>query len=396
MTMANKEGCVYFLTPSTQTDAPFLEILEASDTVIQVASTHLDQADRADEIWWEARFSFPTDSAPTHSDWQFRLNLGGGHYLKPPDNDFYTTALQTIWLQDHQIFDYQPTVTVSASQVIKISDFTGSLSPRALYIYLPRGYEDHSDRYYPVIYMHDGQNCFESFVGDSFSGSWRADEVADRLISQGQMRETIIVGVSNGQESRNAEYLPPYTILYPSFGVKKRKPKSKKNRMIQKTTRGRAGQTAAYYRYEVAPYIQKTYRALDGREHRATCGSSMGGLFTTYLAWERTEFARNHAALSPSYWITRTPKRTFETIERLRTGEPRDIRLWLDSGTLDAPGRGDDGLAEALAARDALIENGYQLGPDFQHYIAEGAIHHESAWSARLDKVFRFLFPAKE
>ena len=103
-----------------------------------------------------------------------------------------------------------PSGFVSASQVIKIPDFAGSLPPRALYVYLPRGYAEHIDKRYPVLYMHDGQNCFETYSEDSYAGTWRAEEAADAVIGSGQMRECIIVGVSNGRNERMAEYLPPY------------------------------------------------------------------------------------------------------------------------------------------------------------------------------------------
>jgi hypothetical protein len=83
-------------------------------------------------------------------------------------------------------------------------------------------------------------------------------------------------------------------------------------------------------------------------------------------------------------------------VERLRTGSSRDIRLWLDSGTRDAPDYGDDGRFDTVAARDALLENGYQEGADFRYYLADGAIHSEAAWAARLPLIFQFLFPIKE
>ena len=84
------------------------------------------------------------------------------------------------------------------------------------------------------------------------------------------------------------------------------------------------------------------------------------------------------------------------SIERLGKEKPRDIRIWLDSGTQDDPGRGDDGMKETIAARDALLANGYQPGPDFQYYLDEAGIHNESSWAARLDRIFRFIFPPIE
>ncbi len=269
-------------------------------------------------------------------------------------------------------------------QVIKIARFKGALSERPLYIYLPPSYDDEPDRHYPVLYMHDGQNCFESYVGDSYVGSWHADEIADRLIIQGLMQPCIIVGVSHGGAQRAAEYLPPYATLPPEKERKRRK---------RKRVTGCADRTFRYYQDDVAPYIQQHYRVLVGREHTATCGSSMGGLFSTYIAWEFPEFARHHGLISPAYWITTNGQGKMEPIERLRTGKPRDVRLWLDSGTQDAPGRGDDGRKETIAARHALQQNGFVEGPNFRYHLAKGAIHKESSWAARLHLIFQFLFP---
>ena len=291
----------------------------------------------------------------------------------------------------------QHSTTHSPSKVIKIDEFEGSLPKRPLYIYLPQDYDQHPDRTYPVLYMHDGQNCFEAFVADSYAGSWKADITADWMISQGRMRPCIIVGVGNGSEARIAEYLPPYA----TYQLPPRKTKGStkttddgEEAIVQPPSIvGRAQKTAVYYRDEVAAYMRHHYRVDGRREQTATCGSSMGGLLSTYLAWEFPEFARHQAVLSPAFWLTRTAAGTFETIERLRTGKPRDVRIWLDSGTEDAPGRGDDGWPETAVARDALLENGYQLGANFHYFLDEGACHRESDWAARLHQVFEFLFP---
>ena len=80
-------------------------------------------------------------------------------------------------------------------------------------------------------------------------------------------------------------------------------------------------------------------------------------------------------------------------IERIRSNTRRDIRLWLDSGKHSSPGHGDDGQAETLLAREALIGAGYAEGIDFQYYLDEEGIHSESSWAARLPMIFQFLFP---
>ncbi len=277
------------------------------------------------------------------------------------------------------------TERVTRSQVLKIP-FEGTLSKRSLYVYLPPGY-DESREYYPILYMHDGQNCFESYVQDSFAGSWHADTVADRLIAQNLLRPFIIVGVSNGQEQRLAEYLPPYV----SF----RLPKPKGVRKTMPAITGRADKTFAYY-LEVAQFIKQHFRILEGRNHTATCGSSMGGLFSTYLAWEHPEFAKHHAGLSSAYWITNDGQGKLLTLERIKTLPKHDVRLWLDSGegTSNIPGQDDDNKFVTMEAREALLESGYEEGKDFVYQLAKGGLHNEASWAGRLDQVFSFLFSA--
>jgi predicted alpha/beta superfamily hydrolase len=277
--------------------------------------------------------------------------------------------------------------TLTQSQVLKIP-FEGILSKRFLYVYLPPDYDD-SNTYYPVIYLHDGQNCFESYAEDSFAGSWQADRVADKLIFATQMKSCIIIGVSNGREERLAEYLPPYV----SF----RLPKPKGVRKKMPAIIGHADKTLQYY-LEVHNFIKQHFRILEGRDNTATCGSSMGGLFSTYLAWEHPEFAKHHAALSSSYWMTNNGQGKLLTLERIKTLPKRDVRLWLDSGegTSNIPGQDDDNKFVTMEAREALLASGYEKGKDFIYHLAKGGLHNEASWAARLDQVFAFLMPLGE
>ncbi len=279
------------------------------------------------------------------------------------------------------------TEPVSSSRLVKVAAFKGRLGARPLYIYLPPGYDQQPDRYYPVLYMHDGQNVFQAFARDSFEGTtWQADLSADALIAAGKMAPIIIVGVANGRERRMAEYLPPYVTL-----------NSRGERRFHGPEiaglEGRADRTACYYIEDVAGYLRAHYRLLEGPAHTATCGSSMGGLFSAYLAWEFPSFARGHALLSPSFWITRTRRGGLETLARIRRVQKPDLRIWLDSGTLDALGRGDDDKLSTMKARDVLLEKGFVPGPDFHYLLARGATHHESEWAKRLPEILPFLFP---
>lgn len=378
------EGRVHYLTSAPN---PCLEFKEGAHGIKQVAFQVAAAGRTPNEKRWLAHASFPAEG-----ELEFRIKLGDGHY--DPPNGFYTTGLRILLLQDGQIYSYFPAPKVSPPRVVKIPKFIGTLPTRPLYIYLPRGYDEHTHRHYPVIYMHDGQNVFETYKEDSFAGSWKADITANLLIAEGKMRECIIVGVANGSRSRIAEYLPPYMTLYTRSRRSPRKPeaeigKAERLRSRPRPIYGRAHRTLEYYQNEVQRYILRHYRSLAGRENTATVGSSMGGLFSAYIAWDHPDFARHHAIMSPSFWITRNQEGAMETIEHFRHGERRDVRLWLDSGTHY------DGARDTRAARDALVENGYVEGVDFQYYVDKGAGHNEAAWAGRLGKVFQFFFPVE-
>ncbi|MFA9218682.1 MAG: hypothetical protein ACEQSK_16485, partial [Sphingomonadaceae bacterium] len=64
------------------------------------------------------------------------------------------------------------------------------------------------------------------------------------------------------------------------------------------------------------------------------------------------------------------------------------VRYYLDAGT------NSDGLEDSLAMRDALLAKGYQQGKDLYFYTAEGGVHNEQSWAARLHLPLSWFFPA--
>ena len=75
---------------------------------------------------------------------------------------------------------------------------------RRVWVYLPPGYED-GDQRYPVLYMHDGQNCFDTRT--AFAGEWEVDETLNALYDE-QGFALIVVAVDNGEIHRFDEYTP--------------------------------------------------------------------------------------------------------------------------------------------------------------------------------------------
>src|SRR5437899_10304013 len=75
---------------------------------------------------------------------------------------------------------------------------------RDVLVYLPPGYSRFSRTHYPVLYLHDGQNVFDTAT--AFAGvEWGVDETAERLIRGKVIEPLIIVAVANMGDERLPE-----------------------------------------------------------------------------------------------------------------------------------------------------------------------------------------------
>ena len=81
------------------------------------------------------------------------------------------------------------------SEVFKIPQLDRE---RKIRVYLPPNYND-SNSNYPVLYMHDGQNLFDTKT--SYAGEWDVDETLNSLFYETGF-QMIVVGIDNGGEKR--------------------------------------------------------------------------------------------------------------------------------------------------------------------------------------------------
>lgn len=277
----------------------------------------------------------------------------------------YATSLDALLVQDFNVYSYVPAASPGAARrdynpasppVIASTNLGGE--QRRYRVFLPRGYDQHAMRRYPVLYMHDGQNVFESGP----FGTWDADDTAPRLVRQGLMREVIIVGVDN-TANRFTNYITP-------------------------DDGGQADRYVRFIRDELKPVIDAQYRTLTGPADTGAAGSSLGGVVSLYMGWDYASTFGRIGAMSGSWQLGNFPARV--------SAEPRrDIRLYLDSG--DA-GASSDNYWPTFNLRDALLRKvpGYALEGDLRHRVGLGQQHNEAAWAARLPECFNFLFPATE
>jgi predicted alpha/beta superfamily hydrolase len=245
---------------------------------------------------------------------------------------------------------------------------------RDILVYLPPSYAAGagSDRRYPVLYMHDGQNLFDAET--SFAGEWRVDETCELLAREGV--ELIVVGVPNAEERRLDEYTP-----FRSRG-------------------GEGGRGDAYLSFLVEtlkPIIDQSFRTLPQREQTGLLGSSLGGLISLYAAFRHAATFGLIGAMSPSLWFADAA--IFPYVRRALFSP---ARIYLDVGTREGGRSAVDRLLLHASSRryygnvfrmhELLIAKGYRSGSDM-HYIEEPlGTHHESAWARRLPDALRFLY----
>jgi enterochelin esterase-like enzyme len=141
------------------------------------------------------------------------------------------------------------------------SKVTGSW--RHALVYLPPSYEAETKRRFPVLYLQHGGG--EDETGWIRQG--RANFILDNLIAAGKCKPMIIV-MAYGYARRAGQAAP--TLTGPPAGSPERM------RAMQEMTSAFADDLTQ----ALIPFIDKTYRTLADREHRAMAGLSMGGMQT--------------------------------------------------------------------------------------------------------------------
>lgn len=174
----------------------------------------------------------------------------------------------------------KPNTATAQVQVLDTSFFILQLNRyRRVWVYLPKTYNFLKGKFYPVLYMQDGQNLFNERT--AAFGEWGVDECLDTLQQQTN-KDCIVVGIDNG-EHRVTEY-DPYD--------------------NEKYGKGEGKQYADFLVQTLKPFIDKRFRTLKDAQHTYIAGSSLGALISLYAVVKYPDVFGSAGIFSPAFWIS--------------------------------------------------------------------------------------------
>lgn len=183
---------------------------------------------------------------------------------------------------------------------------------RVILVRTPVGYESNNQSY-PVLYLTDG----DAHIGHTAS-------TIEFLARNGRMSETIVVGITNTDRTRD---------LTPT------KPEAKgATGAPQFPTAGGADNFLKFIETELIPDIEKRYRV---RPYRTLAGHSLGGLFAVHAMLTRPEVFQSYVAVSPSLqWDNQVTVKRAEDFFKAR----KELNATLFVSLGDEPGGIEDGF----------------------------------------------------
>lgn len=279
-------------------------------------------------------------------------------------------------------------VNVSSGTVKRLEKFASKyVDARNIDVWLPDGYS--VKKKYAVLYMHDGQMLFDASATWN-KQEWQVDETVGRLIEEGKIKETIVVGVWNNGECRHSEFFPQKTLA--------EIPAATRDFIISKQLKNKP-QADNYLKFlveELKPYIDKNFSTRQDRKNTFIAGSSMGGLISIYALCEYPKVFGGAAGMS-----THLPLILAENVDANNDLIAASFRNYLEKNLPEANTRkiyfdyGDQSLdvfyPPLQKKVDDILHGKNWTAKAWLTRSFPGEDHSEKAWSKRLQIPLEFL-----
>lgn len=245
-------------------------------------------------------------------------------------------------------------------------------SRRSIYVYLPAGYAEQIDRYYPVLYVHAGQRAF----GPSSPGkeTWQLDLAADELISAGRIEPIIIVAIAHVRPVTRNEFYHYVDTEQEALGL------------------GGSGiEYEHFIIHELKPMIDRQYRTQRDRDNTGLLGSSAAALCTLHIGMRHPDVFGKLIMMSPYFVDAQLDEQASNGLRekdmyRLPDTIP-DVQMWVDIGDTE-------GLFLPEQVR-RVVQEMLHRGADVKklaYFEQPGACHQEADWGARVHLPLLYMF----
>lgn len=233
--------------------------------------------------------------------------------------------------------------------------------PHKIWVYLPPNYHK-TKRSFPVIYMHDAQNLFDTAT--SYVGEWSVDELLNDHFKKTK-QAFIVVGVENGGEKRIEEYTPWKNEKYGG---------------------GKGSIYIDFIKNTLKPYIDNKYRTKKEKEYTGIIGSSLGGLISFYGGLKYPNTFGKIGALSTSFWFSDS---VFDFAAEKK--HVKNSKLYLLVGEQE----GENMVSDTKKMSKQLLSQGFPA-KNLKTKIVPNGKHNETFWKQEFLEVITFLYPNYE
>ncbi|HYK72080.1 MAG TPA: alpha/beta hydrolase-fold protein [Pseudoneobacillus sp.] len=239
---------------------------------------------------------------------------------------------------------------------------------RKIRVYLPMDYQS-TEKRYPVLYMHDGQNVFtdDEAIGGISLG-------LEKYLNE-KKAELIVVAIdqnTTGQERIN-EYCPWVNGEY-----------CKELLGYESTLGGKGEKYVSYIVNDLKPLIERKYRTQTDQTYMA--GISLGGLISTYAACHYPHLFKRVAILSSAFY------RNQEDIENLLKKADLSLieKFYMDCGTKEAGG--NENLSKQFyESNQAIYEILKDKVENTKFEMDHGAEHGYGFFKKRFPEILSFI-----
>lgn len=279
----------------------------------------------------------------------------------------------------------------SSGKIERIEAFESQfIDHRMIDIWLPENYN--SNKKYAVLYMQDGQMLFDASTTWN-KQTWEVEEVLTQLFNENKIKETIVVGIWNGEKVRHASYFPQKP--YENLSASEQELVTKKLQEKGRTTDVFIPNSDNYLKFivqELKPFIDKKYSVYTDKKQTFIAGSSMGGLISIYGICEYPEVFGSAICMSThwpeSFEVENNPitNAFFKYLEK-NLPSFKNHKIYFDCGdqTLDAMYPNLQKKVDTIMKSNGFSENNW-----LTKYFP-GKDHSEKSWNERLQIPLEFL-----